>query len=148
MLQVLHTVILLRCYCALTHAHTHSLSFSLSLSRVLPVCSSGWLRSVGSIKSLVSFAEYRLFYRALLQKRPRISRSLLIVATPYGYCTHCHFALLLQHSLTHTDSLSLSLSSSCFAFWAVHTIFSFLIPVYCVYMYVCMYKKSTYQPKK
>ena len=33
--------------------------------------------------SYVSFAEYRLFYRALLQKRPIISRSLLIVANPY-----------------------------------------------------------------
>jgi len=32
----------------------------------------GWLRSVGSIKLQVSFAEYRLFYRALLQKRPVI----------------------------------------------------------------------------
>jgi len=31
----------------------------------------------------VSFAEYRLVYRALLQKRPMILRSLLIVATPY-----------------------------------------------------------------
>ena len=31
-----------------------------------------WLRSVGSIKFQVSFAEYRLFYRALLQKRPKI----------------------------------------------------------------------------
>jgi len=30
----------------------------------------------------VSFAEYRLFYRPLLQKRPIILRSLLIVATP------------------------------------------------------------------
>jgi len=29
------------------------------------------------------FAEYHLFYRALLQKRPTILRSLLIVATPY-----------------------------------------------------------------
>ena len=29
----------------------------------------GWLRFVGSLKSYVSFAEYRLFYRALLQKR-------------------------------------------------------------------------------
>ena len=29
-----------------------------------------WLRSVGSIKLQVSFAEYRLFYRSLLQKRP------------------------------------------------------------------------------
>jgi len=39
---------------------------SLSLSRVFGM---GWLRSVGSIKLQVSFAEYRLFYRALLQKR-------------------------------------------------------------------------------
>jgi len=30
-----------------------------------------------------SFADYSLFYRALLQKRLIISRSLLIVATPY-----------------------------------------------------------------
>jgi len=42
----------------------------------------GRLRFVGSFKLLVSFAEYRLFYRALLQKRPTILRSLLIVATP------------------------------------------------------------------
>ena len=32
----------------------------------------GWLRVVGSLKLQVSFAEYRLFYRALLQKRPII----------------------------------------------------------------------------
>jgi len=42
-----------------------------------------WLRLVGSLKSQVSFAEKRLFYRALLQKRPIILRSLLIVATPH-----------------------------------------------------------------
>jgi len=47
----------------------------------------GWLRLVGSSKLQVSFAEYHLFYRALLQKRRIILRSLLIVATPYleGY---------------------------------------------------------------
>ena len=43
----------------------------------------GWLRSVESIKLWVSFAEYRLFYRALLQKRPIILSILLTVATPY-----------------------------------------------------------------
>ena len=43
----------------------------------------GWLRLVGSLKLLVSFAEYRLFYRALLQKRPIILRSLLIAKTCY-----------------------------------------------------------------
>jgi len=42
-----------------------------------------WLRLVGSLKMKVSFAEYRLFYRVLLQKRFIILRSLLIVATPY-----------------------------------------------------------------
>ena len=43
----------------------------------------GWLRLVGSLKVQVSFTEYSLFYRALLQKRPTILRSLLVVATPY-----------------------------------------------------------------
>ena len=42
----------------------------------------GWLLLVGSFKLYVSFAEYSFFYRALLQKRPIILRSLLIVATP------------------------------------------------------------------
>ena len=42
----------------------------------------GWLRLVGSLKLQVSFAEYSLFYRALLQERPIILRSLLIAATP------------------------------------------------------------------
>jgi len=47
-------------------------------------CSSrmGWLRYLGSLKLYVSFAEYHLFNRALLQKTPIILRSLLIVATP------------------------------------------------------------------
>ena len=49
-----------------------------------------WLRLVGSFKLYVSFAEYSLFYRALLQKRPIIVRSLLIVATPYGYWVMSH----------------------------------------------------------
>ena len=34
----------------------------------------GWLRLVGFCKLYVSFAEYSLFYRALLQKRPMIRR--------------------------------------------------------------------------
>jgi len=42
----------------------------------------GWLQLVGSLKLQVSFAEYSLVYRALLQERPIILRSLLIVATP------------------------------------------------------------------
>ena len=49
----------------------------------------GSLRLVGSLKLQVSFEEYRLFYRALLQKRPMILRSLLIEATPY----HVHLGI-------------------------------------------------------
>jgi len=45
--------------------------------------SMGWLPLVGSLKLYVSFAEYPLFYRALLQKRPIILRSLLFEATPF-----------------------------------------------------------------
>jgi len=43
----------------------------------------GWLRVVGSLILYISFAEHCLFYRALLQRRPIILKSLLIVATPY-----------------------------------------------------------------
>ena len=43
----------------------------------------GWLRLVGSLELQVSFAEYGLFKRALLQKRHIILRSLLVIATPY-----------------------------------------------------------------
>jgi len=42
-----------------------------------------WLRLVGSFKLQVSFAEYSLFYRALLRKRRVILRSLQIEATSY-----------------------------------------------------------------
>jgi len=44
----------------------------------------GWLRLVGFLKLDISCAEYSLFYRALLQKRPIILRSLLLVAPPDG----------------------------------------------------------------
>jgi len=43
----------------------------------------GWLRLVGSLKVYVSLEDIGLFCRALLQKRPILLRSLLIVATPY-----------------------------------------------------------------
>jgi len=43
----------------------------------------GWLQIVGSFKILVSFAAYRLFYRALLPKKPMFFGSLIIVASSY-----------------------------------------------------------------
>ena len=56
----------------------------------------GWLRLAGSLKSQVSFAEYSLFYRALLQKRHIILRSLLIVASP-AHKQYLHHRLGLVH---------------------------------------------------
>ena len=53
----------------------------------------GWLRSVGSIKLHISFAEYCLFYGALLQKRPIILSILRTKATPY------HVSPLMRHFL-------------------------------------------------
>jgi len=69
----------------------------------------GWLRLVGPLKLQVSLAEYRLFYRDLLQKSPIIWRSLLIVATPYT----AKFVVLsdeclvnkLQHTTIHGNTL-------------------------------------------
>jgi len=45
-----------------------STGLELNVSRSIDL-RMGWLRLVGSLKLQVSFAEHRLFYRALLQKR-------------------------------------------------------------------------------
>jgi len=63
--------------------------------------SMGSLRLVGSSKLQVSFAEYRLFYRALLQKRHIILRSLLIVATPHEKKIDVCFSRQLYRSLIY-----------------------------------------------
>jgi len=63
----------------------------------------GWLRLVGSLKLYVSFAiePYKRDY--ILQKRPMILRSLLIVATPYHLeiPSHIYRYILYIHTRTH-----------------------------------------------
>jgi len=63
-------------WCAVICLCHGTLSFKTSNSLILQsddiFIYMGWLRLVGSIKSQVSLAEYSLFYRALLQKRPII----------------------------------------------------------------------------
>jgi len=67
-----------------TYIHTSAQIYIHTSAQIAEVCMyMGWLRWVGSLKWSVSFAEYSLFYRSLLQKRPIILRSLLIIATPY-----------------------------------------------------------------
>jgi len=53
--------------------------------RVIHTCLIGWLALVGSLKLQVSFAKEPYKRDDILQKRPLISRRLLIVATPYQY---------------------------------------------------------------
>jgi len=81
----------------------------------------GRLRSLGSSTLQFSFAEYSLFYRALLQKRLIILRSLLIIATPYVSCLHnqcqtvmprqtykCH--IVMSHSVSLDTQMSHNVS--------------------------------------
>ena len=69
-----------------TYTHIYAYMYMSLIYAYVCICvrqHMGWLRLVGSIKLWVSFAEYHLFYRAFLQKRPIILRSLLVEATPY-----------------------------------------------------------------
>jgi len=63
----------------------------------------GWLRLVGSLKLQVPFAKEPYERDDILQKRPIILRSLLIVATPYTVSTP-----LVSLSFSLSPSLSLS----------------------------------------
>ena len=69
--------------CDMTDLWLNRLTTDLFWSLIITsIAVGGWLRWVGSIKLQVSFAEYSLFYRALLQKRPIVLWILLTVATP------------------------------------------------------------------
>jgi len=91
----------------------------------------GWLRLVGSLKIQVSFAEYGLFYRTLLQKIPMILKSLLVVATPYhtvwrtlrcAYCTTTKHAAIQcdSHPVAYVTWLITQYDAYCSASTATH----------------------------
>jgi len=70
----------------------------------------GWLRLVGSLQLQVSFAKEPYKKDDILQKRPIILRSLLIVAPPYLFIRIRRFLwTILTVSAKHMRSLSLSL---------------------------------------
>jgi len=58
----------------------------------------GWLRLVGSFKLKVSFAKEPYKRDYILQKRPIILKSLLIVATPKHYLLEMHTVQYLRQS--------------------------------------------------
>jgi len=69
----------------LTASLPHARSRRALAKKVIVLCfpDMRWLLSVGSFKWQVSFAEYRFFYRSLLQKRPTIQSIRLCEASPY-----------------------------------------------------------------
>ena len=77
-----HLQLLLRCrvhtdfFARLQHAQPDFLQNDI-------LCDYGMATISRLLKNIGLFAEYGVFYRAFLQKRPTILRSLLIVATPY-----------------------------------------------------------------
>ena len=87
----------------------------------------GWLTLVGSIKLYVSFAEYSLFYRGVLQKRPIISSILLTKAT--------------QKHLTCVYTWVRLCMSMCLCFVYVH-VFAF-----CVCVWRCVWRSRCNQNK-
>ena len=101
----------------------------------------GWLRLVGSLKLQVSYAEYRLFYMALLQKRPMILSSLRIVATPYSYFRQVQLTWFICIYVFHTFIC---------VTWLLHTcdMTDFRAkPGDLIYMYICVpYMCSAAQP--
>jgi len=92
----------------------------------------GWLRLVGSLKLQVSFAEYRLFYRALLQKRPVIWRSLLIEATPYGELIYIIWLVL-----RHVDCILIVCVCVCTVYTPVCTSICGRFAGCCDLIYIC-----------
>jgi len=74
------------------HRHRVQSQMCLDIVDIYCVDAMGWLRLVGSLKLYVSLENIGLFCGALLQKRPTILRSLLVIATPYvdAYLTLMH----------------------------------------------------------
>ena len=68
----------------MTHSYRRHDSF-IQVTWLQKDATVGWIRLVGSLKSHVSFATEPYKRDYILHKRPVILRSLLIVATPYGY---------------------------------------------------------------
>jgi len=74
------------------------------------ICSCKWHTQVQRMYvqiSVCTYADYRLFHRALLQKRPIILRSLLIVATPYDVCIYRYLCVHISGPVCKTSNMSL-----------------------------------------
>ena len=99
----------------------------------------GWLRLLGSLKLQVSFAKEPYKRDDILQKRPIILRSLLIVATPYEYAhlrphtyviLPCKMLQCLWQSATHWMRPVTYMNESCHAYPLVCAVYERVITGY------------------
>jgi len=88
----------------------------------------GWLRSVGWIKFQVSLAEYRLFYRALLQKRPIILIDPTSRSHPISLCRWGSLKSQLPARLSKISEKSIVESQ-----WKVFLVLVYRCTIKCVY---------------
>ena len=96
----------------------------------------GWLRLVGSLKFYVSFAKEPYKRDYILQKRPIILKSLLVVATPYRYlCSERQ-----SHRFLCSCIWRYLCSYICTGAWICMSGKNVYIYIYtCVYMYTYLY---------
>ena len=95
----------------------------------------GWLRSNGSLKLYVSLENIGLFCRALLQKRPIILRSLLMVAylIAHYHIEHCTYVAHVTHVCAHNAHTSFMYNTLLMYVYILH-IHSACMCTYCTYI--------------
>ena len=94
----------------------------------------GWLRLVPSFKLQVSFVEYRLFYRVLLQKRPIILSILLTTATPY-LCNVYDLSILYSTYIMHLQMINFHILHSFLCILCIFVLYMHLQMIYVIYAF-------------
>jgi len=95
----------------------------------------GWLRLVGSFKLQVSFAKEPCKRDNTLQKRPRILRSLLTVATPYA--THLYVIMYVYTKIC--GEYTICATSLCY-YMHLHENLWWVYNIQNISMLLCIYK--------
>jgi len=99
------------------HSYSYVMNMSIHLLLSVHMChiDMGWLRLVGSLELKVSFSKEPYKKDDILQKRPIILRSLLVVATPYehpyGAKIYMSICVYVYTPYIHMEYIDISISS-------------------------------------
>ena len=118
----------------------------------------GWLRLVGSLNSFVSFSEYSLFYRSLLQKRPMLGSLLMYqwhvrIICIYICTYHIHICICIMATHTYIYTYVYTYNGDthihiyiCVYVYIYHIHICRYIMATHTYIYTYMYKARLYHP--